>query len=500
VKQGLLDEARRLESQGRVREAIAAYQTATSIDPDDAVALLGLGSLLRQSGDAAGAKTHLERAANLAERDYRVWCELGLARADLGDFAGARDALQRSVRLNRDFVQGHLLLAQVDLAAGAVEEAIGSARRAVARSARLVDAHALLGMAYAAARRFDEAEAAFGKGLDLAPAHPGLLLNLGNTHRERGALAEAERCYRRALEAERSYLPAAQALAGQLSEAERPDEARKVLEAASQSGGEVPAELLLVAGEALEGLGRVGEAEGAYRAALQRQPAMLEAWGNLFELARGAGDFARAREVADGAARALPRSPEICALHATALFESGDVDGAIDTLESALRRGVESPQIYTSLGSALRLRNRLSESSQALDRALALAPHDGSALAEAALTRHALGDDDAALALGRRATEAAPDSVAGFLALGTLLLGRLAWRDAQEVFARAALLAPAAADPLAGLARALLGLGDFEGARARCSEALALAPGHPEANRVYAELAVSGPALRLGPR
>jgi len=325
------------------------------------------------------------------------------------------------------------------------------------------------------------------------------LLNLGNTHRERGALAEAERCFRQALEAERSYLPAAQALASALIEGERHDEALKVLEAASPSGGELPAEFLFVVGEALEGLGRLREAEGAYRAALQRQPAMQEAWGNLFELARRAGDFARAREVADEAARALPRSPESCMLQAAALIDSGDFDGAIEALESALRRGIESPQIYASLGGALRVRNRLSESSAALDRALALAPRDGTALAEAALTMHALGDDDAALALGRRATESAPDNVAGFMALGTVLLGRRAWRDAQETFARAAVLAPAAADPLAGLAQALLGLGDLEGARARCGEALALAPEHAEANRVHAELALAGLVAQSGP-
>ena len=491
MNQGPLDEARRLESQGRVHEAIAAYRLATSINPDDAVALLALGSLLRQSGDAAAARTNLERAANLAARDYRVWCELGLVCADAGDFAGAREALQRSIRLNRDFGQGHLLLAQVELAAGAAEEAIESARRAVAKAPRLVDAHALLGMAYVAARRFDEAEAAFGRGLELAPAHAGLLLNLGNTHRERGALAEAERCFRQALEADPGYLPAAQALASLLIESERHGEALRVLEACP-SGGELPAEFLFVVGEALAGLGRLQEAEGAYRAALQRQPAMQEAWGNLFELARRAGDFARSREVADEAARALPRSPESCMLQAVALLDSGDFDGAIETLERALRSGVESPQIYTSLGGALRVRNRLAESSAALDRALALAPRDGTALAEAALTRHALGDDDAALALGRQATESAPDSVEGFMALGTVLLGQRAWQDAREMFGRAALLAPGAADPLAALAQALLGLGDLEGARARCNEALALAPGHSEANRVHAELALMG--------
>src|SRR5262249_6908069 len=208
------------------------------------------------------------------------------------------------------------------------------------------------------------------------------------------------------LEADPGYLPAAQALASLLIESERHGEALRVLEACP-SGGELPAEFLFVVGEALEGLGRLQEAEGAYRAALQRQPAMQEAWGNLFELARRAGDFARARQVADEAARTLPRSPESCMLQAVARLDSADLDGAMEPLESGVRRGLESPQIYPSLGGALGVRNRLTESSAALDRALALAPRDGTALAEGALTRHALGDDDAALALGRRATESA---------------------------------------------------------------------------------------------
>jgi len=488
-----LDEARELEAQGRVREAIAAYQAAVSFDPDNVGALLGLGSLLRQSGEAAAARAKLERAAQLAGHDYRVWCELGLARADAGDLAGAREALAQCLVLNRDFAQGHLFLAQIDLTAGAVSEAIDSARRAVAKSPRLIDAHLLLGMAYVAAGRLHDAEAAFRKGLELAPGHPGLLLNLGTAARERGAPDEAELWLRRAVSADRTSLPAAQALAQVLIDSARHGDALRVLEEVRLPQGEVPAGLLLLVGEALEGLGRSREAEGAYRAAVQRQPTLEEGWCNLFELLRRGGEHAGAREIAQGALRTLPRSAEIRALHAAAFFDSGDADGGVAALEDALREGIHSARLYTLLGGALRIRNRPGEALAALDRALALAPRDGAALAEAALARHAIGETDAGLTLARQAIEAAPDGPAGFLALGAILLDRRAWLEARDVLTRARNLAPTIADAAAGLARALLGLGDVEAAGDRCREALALDPRHPEANRVYTELAMLRP-------
>jgi tetratricopeptide (TPR) repeat protein len=70
--------ARGLEAwkQGEIREALALLEAAVETDPDDRVSRSDYGRLLMLSTQYGAAYAHLERAAELAPDEPRVWLDL----------------------------------------------------------------------------------------------------------------------------------------------------------------------------------------------------------------------------------------------------------------------------------------------------------------------------------------------------------------------------------------------------------------------------------------
>ena len=91
-------------------------------------------------------------------------------------------------------------------------------------------------------------------------------------------------------------------------------------------------------------MGRLDEAEQAYRDAVWRQRGFEPGWTNLFELVRRRGDLQRMGEVARDAVEALPYSAEARVMQSAALVARDELAGAIAVLEHALAAGIDSPR------------------------------------------------------------------------------------------------------------------------------------------------------------
>lgn len=117
--------------EGVSRASLAA--AAARLAPDDpqthfTLARLGDRSLLPEELPAAVAR--YERAAALSPNDYRLWVELGRARAAAGDAAGAERALRRAVDLAPNYTGPRWHLGNLLLREGRNEEAFAELRRA----------------------------------------------------------------------------------------------------------------------------------------------------------------------------------------------------------------------------------------------------------------------------------------------------------------------------------------------------------------------------------
>jgi len=118
------------------KDPTAAFETAEAaarLAPDDPLAHLTLARLHRVSFDPAEvprALAEYERAAALAPNDYLIWTEVGRARGQFGDTEGGVAALKRAAELAPNYSEPRWHLGNALLRAGRTDEAFAELRRA----------------------------------------------------------------------------------------------------------------------------------------------------------------------------------------------------------------------------------------------------------------------------------------------------------------------------------------------------------------------------------
>lgn len=119
-----------LRAEGRLNEAIAAFDRAVQLRPDMLPLYLNYAAALAEAERFEGRRQLMRQAADYAPDDAQVQLELGLAEAARGDTARAEDALRRAIALEKGFTRafvelGLLLenLNRVDDLAALIEEA-----------------------------------------------------------------------------------------------------------------------------------------------------------------------------------------------------------------------------------------------------------------------------------------------------------------------------------------------------------------------------------------
>lgn len=233
----LLAEAQALHQAGRLDEAARRYESVLKARSEDGTALMLLGALRLQQGDAQAAAKLLRRAANrrptdptprynlgialnrLGQHDEAIaaldtvtaahpdhadaWKALGDARHAMGDAAGALAAFRRAVALRPIFPTAQLNLGSVLLGACLGEEAEACLRVLVEQRPDDARAWNNLGLALMLLQRMGEAEAAFRRALELAPDHDKAVENLAKLLSLRYRHAESADLYRHALDLQR---------------------------------------------------------------------------------------------------------------------------------------------------------------------------------------------------------------------------------------------------------------------------------------------------------
>ena len=223
------NDAWRLQSQGRLAEAEAAYRRLVERDPGDFESWNNLGNVHVAAGELEAAVAALEQAASLRP-------DLPMIRLNL---AGA---LARAGRLQESLAQN--------------EKAARDAPDDLACLVELSRAHARLG-------QHDSVLAPLDRALALHPGQPGLLVELGLAQAGRGAFAEAEAAYREAIRHQPGFAPAWLYLGILLEHSNRADELAPLLDSAEAN--RVPAaELALIRAFMLR---RQGDFAGALAAA-----------------------------------------------------------------------------------------------------------------------------------------------------------------------------------------------------------------------------------------
>lgn len=228
--------------QGDLKKAIAAYEKAIALEPDDVEPYIPLTRLLTLERQAAEAVWVAEHAVDIAPRNARAWAVLGMAYDWSGEIERAIDACQRAIQLKPDCSSGHAYLAEayadggrwdkaaehaqtaLDLDDGSVDahrnygyvmEVQGNYRRAIQEYRRALEIHPKLayiyiavGKNYLALGNSDAAMRSFQKAAQVDPQNAEAYYRLGRFYYQRGEHDKAETHLKRAIEADPEFGPA----------------------------------------------------------------------------------------------------------------------------------------------------------------------------------------------------------------------------------------------------------------------------------------------------
>jgi tetratricopeptide (TPR) repeat protein len=151
---------------------------------------------------------------------------------------------------------------------------------------------------------------------------------------------------------------------------------------------------------------------------------------------------ARARIVCEQAVAAWPAHPAVHQLLAVLDVQAGQTASALSHATLSLRLRPDHVPTLLVLGDAALAQRDLQAASQALERAVVLAPDNGDAWFKASLVRQDLGDLDGAIAALQRVLAGSPQRVDALVNLGIVLQESGRIDDAMHAYGQAYRLRP----------------------------------------------------------
>jgi tetratricopeptide (TPR) repeat protein len=273
-------------------EAVASFDRALRIRPDDAEALYNRALVLKAMKRFDAALIDFERILALHPRDVEALCNCGIVLFELSRFDSAVLSFDRALAIRPDHAQAHNSRGVALHALRRFDEAVASYDRALFLKPDYVEAFNNRGNALKALERFDEALASYDRALALRPDYAEALNNRGNALMNLGRPDEALAGYDRALALKFDYAEAFNNRGNALLSLKRPDQALASYDRALELNPD-NAEAFANRGRALMSLRRPGEALASYDRALAVRPGYADArLGRSFCLLLQ-GDFER---------------------------------------------------------------------------------------------------------------------------------------------------------------------------------------------------------------
>lgn len=402
-------------SRGSGADALTHAQEAAQLQPN-AMTLATLARAQARAQQGAAAVASAEKAIQADAASAAAHAAHAEALRAAGRAADAEAAARKALALDAGSTAGSVQLAWALLAQGKAAEAEAVARKASETDARSGEAFAVLGSAIIAgdAKKWGDAIAQAQQGAFLNPRNPVVLVEVGRIFEAGGNLDQAVSSYRKALEADPTFVPALLALVQAQVRSGKTDEA---LVSAQNLVRQHPesAEAQLLLGRMLL---RKGDWPGA-AAALEKAAAGLprnaeaHAWlGTAYQFTR------RAPEALTAYRKAVeldPKNLDYRTTYGIMLGINKDYAGGVAELKKVIESpGYKSPDAYLNLGWLYRNMEprRGEESVAAYKKALELDPTNEQAALGMAWAYSYLKRYDDSIALFNKAMELEPDLAA----------------------------------------------------------------------------------------
>lgn len=453
--------AQQYETQGRVGEALAAYERALAKDPESAFLHYRIAETLVRKGSPGAALEHAERAFELAPDDTRTRLFL----AQLYRLSRRSHEVEQ-ILTDADGEpiddQAAILLYQVYLERDEPRRAIALAEKMIERNPDSVVGYGHLAKAYEQLGDAERAEQALRDALALDPGNLRIYSQLARLARARGDSEGQKAIFREALEGHPHHHSTLMALAdAQLHENDTegaietlleiedhyPDDLRAIerlgflyyeaedFEQAAQrferylQGRPDDGEVEFFLGIVWRRLGDDRAAIDAFSSIAEDDDHYAEARTQLAVLHERAGDFHLALEEIERAIALSPSRPRQL-YSATLRAKAGDFDGAVAFLEGMLLETPDDDELLYNLGVVYGEAKRTEEAIAYMERAIEQNPNNASALNYVGYTWAERGDKlDLAEQYIVRALDVRPDD--GFI---TDSLGWVYYMRARPLF------------------------------------------------------------------
>ena len=210
---------------GRHDAAIACFQRAIAIRPDNAEAHNNLGILFAGLGHDEQAASAFRRVVALVPAHADAYSNLGVVLGREGQLEEAATAFRRAVKLRPDHAAAWFNLGNLYKDGGRPEEAIAAFRHAIARQPGHVGAYNNLGRLLYGLGRNEEAVQILGRAVSLKPDFAEAHNNLGVALGQFGRRDEAVAHFRRAIALQPGHAEAHYNLGTLLANLDRPEDA-----------------------------------------------------------------------------------------------------------------------------------------------------------------------------------------------------------------------------------------------------------------------------------
>jgi protein O-mannosyl-transferase len=318
-----------LARQGQTDEAIAQFEKALEIKPDEAQTHFTLANSLLEKGSVDQAIAEFQKALEIQPDFAEAHNNLGNALLKRGKLEEAGGHFQMALQIKPDYVDARINLGYVFLQMGKLDDAITQYQEALELKPDNAQAHNNLGNTLLKKGRVDEAMVHFHAAAQISPAYATPHFNLGEALRQKGRSDDAIAEYQKALQIRPAYAEARKNLADTLLQEGRVEEAITQLEQSLQLD---PGDL-----EALNHL--------AWLLATSAQDSLRNG-DKAMELAR------KANELTGGG-----KNPIVLHTLAASLAEAGQFPEAMETAQLALR--LADSQANIGLAGRLRLELKL---------------------------------------------------------------------------------------------------------------------------------------------
>jgi tetratricopeptide (TPR) repeat protein len=177
--------------QGQIEDAIAEFEEAIRLDPDNALAHFNLGVAYQYQGKLDQAIAEYQEAISIDPDYAEAHNNLGIAYDDQGKPDEAIAEYQEAIRINPDYALAHYNLALAYYAQGKPDEAIAAYKEVIRVDPDSADAHYNLGITYYDQGKLDEAITEWQEAIRIEPEDSMTHNNLGRAYFDQGRLDEA---------------------------------------------------------------------------------------------------------------------------------------------------------------------------------------------------------------------------------------------------------------------------------------------------------------------